>query len=195
MSIAGYVLAGGQSTRMGTDKALLPVSGRMLVEQVAGLVRTAAGNVTLIGDPEKYSWLELRVIPDARVGMGPLAGMEAALLDTSCEWNLIAACDMASLRADFLRELCRMALALPDAVDCLVPASGPEQRWQPLSALYRRRCLNQITAALDRGIRKVTDVAASLNVHIWHFPDAVVFQNINTPEDWNRYLNGRTESH
>jgi molybdopterin-guanine dinucleotide biosynthesis protein A len=192
MSVAGYVLAGGNSTRMGTDKALLQIDGMVLAQRAAALVQRAAGNATLVGDPEKYSRLGFAVIPDRRPGNGPLGGMEAALMYTASEWNLIVACDMASLRSDFLESLCAAAEALSDEADCLVPVS-PDQRQQPLSALYRRRCVTAFSQALDAGIRKVTGVIATLNMRLWQTSDALVFQNINTPEEWNRYVNGRTQ--
>ena len=63
-SRAGFVLAGGRSSRMGRDKALLPLDGHTLVDHIAGLVQRAAGNVTLIGPPERYATLGYPVIPD-----------------------------------------------------------------------------------------------------------------------------------
>jgi molybdopterin-guanine dinucleotide biosynthesis protein A len=189
MSVAGYVLAGGNSTRMGTDKALLDSGGIALAQRIAAIVRKAAGNATLVGSPDKYGSLGFAVIPDLRTGLGPLAGMEAALRHSASEWNLIVACDMASLRAEFLETLCAEALKLPSGTDCLVPV-GPDQRPQPLSALYRRRCLTAFSEALDRNQRRVTDIFESLHVFFWPTADAKPFQNVNTPEDWNRYLHG-----
>jgi molybdopterin-guanine dinucleotide biosynthesis protein A len=177
---------------MGTDKALLQIDGVALIQQTAALVQAVAGRAAIIGDPEKYSGLGYPVIADRRPGNGPLAGMEAALSDTNFEWNLIVACDMGSLSTDFLEDLCSRALLLPAEADCLIPA-GPDGRLQPLSAIYRRRCLAAFSGALDRGIRKVTEVAGSLRVINWQAPDPHVFQNINTPEEWNRYVNGRTQ--
>ena len=192
MSVAGYVLAGGNSTRMGTDKALLQIEGTALVQQIAALVATATGSVSIVGDPVKYSGLGYPVIADRRPGNGPLAGMEAALLDSTSEWNLFVACDLGSLSADFLEGLRDRALSLPAEADCLVPY-GPGQRLQPLTAIYRRRCLGAFSRALDAGIRKVTDVVSSLKMINWQAPDPRVFQNINTPDEWNRYVNGRTQ--
>jgi molybdopterin-guanine dinucleotide biosynthesis protein A len=117
--------------------------------------------------------------------------MEAALMDSTFEWNLIVACDMGSLSAAFLEHLCARALLLPNEADCLIPV-GPDRRLQPLSAAYRRRCLAAFSGALDAGIRKVTEVVGSLKAINWQAPDLHVFQNLNTPEEWNRYVNGRT---
>jgi molybdopterin-guanine dinucleotide biosynthesis protein A len=176
---------------MGRDKALLQIDGVALVQQNAALVQAAAGRSTIIGDPEKYSGLGYPVVADRRPGNGPLGGMEAALMDSTFEWNLIVACDMGSLSAQFLEDLCACALLLPAEADCLIPV-GPDQRWQPLSAVYRRRSLAAFSDALDAGIRKVTEVVASLSAIKWQAADSHVFQNINTPEEWNRYVNGRT---
>ena len=192
MSVAGYVLAGGNSTRMGTDKALLQIDGIALAQQTARLVESVVGNATLVGAPGKYARLGFAVIPDRRPGNGPLGGMEAALLHTGCEWNLIVACDMASLAGDFLQGLCAAAQALPDDADCVVPV-GPDQRAQPLSALYRRRCVTAVSLALDAGVRRVTALIATLKTKTWQATDTLMFQNINTPEEWNRYVNGRTQ--
>ncbi len=192
MSVAGYVLAGGKSTRMGADKALLLSDGVALAQRVAAIVHKAAGNATLVGEPEKYASLGYPVIPDLRSGLGPLGGMEAALRHSASEWNLMAACDMTSLQGDFLESLCSEAGQLPLETDCLVPV-GPDARPQPLSALYRRRCLAAFSQALDRNQRKVTDVVNSLKVCFWHTTDSQSFQNVNTPEDWNEYVNGRSK--
>jgi molybdenum cofactor guanylyltransferase len=188
MSVAGYVLAGGNSTRMGTDKALLRTGGVAMVQRIAGIVQHAAGSATLIGDPEKYRSLGFPVVADLRPGFGPLGGMEAALSHTDCEWNLIAACDLAALRADFLATLCAQAGRLDARADCLVP-SGPDGRLQPLTAVYRRRCLAVFSAALDCARRKVNEALDSLEVRLWQTNDPQLFQNVNTPDDWNRYVN------
>jgi len=190
MSVAGYVLAGGNSTRMGTDKALLLFEGATLAQRIALCVEKVTGNVTLVGDPQKYSRLGFTVIPDVRPGFGPLAGMEAALLHSVSEWNLIVACDMASVDGGFLQTLASEALELAPEKDCLVPM-GPDRRPQPLTALYRRRCLPVFSEALDRNRTKVTDAVNSLNAVFRQTADAKPFQNVNTPQDWNLYLNGR----
>src|ERR1700761_2959679 len=102
MSVAGYVLAGGNSTRMGRDKDLLQIDGVALVQHNAALVHAAADRATIVGDPEKYSGLGYPIVADRRPGNGPLGGMESALMDSTFEWNLIVACDMGSLSAEFL---------------------------------------------------------------------------------------------
>jgi len=184
---AGFVLVGGKSSRMGTDKANLPFRGGALVEHVAAAVAEAAGNVTLVGPPERYRGLDLPVIPDRAAGLGPLGGIHTALSASPADWNLIVACDLPVVSAKFLEML--MEAAEESGGDCLLPA-GPSGRPEPLCAVYHSRCLPAIGAALDRDIRKVTDGLAGLRIVHRSVPESFWFRNVNTPEDWNQYLNG-----
>ncbi len=79
MRAGGFVLTGGQSARMGRDKALLPLHGRTLVEHVAAEVKDACGSVTLVGAPERYQQLGLPCLSERYPLCGPLSGLEAAL--------------------------------------------------------------------------------------------------------------------
>jgi molybdopterin-guanine dinucleotide biosynthesis protein A len=181
---AGFVLAGGRSSRMGRDKALLECNGSRLIGRVAEVVAAAAGVVAIIGDPAKYGKFGYPVHPDVFVGCGPLAGIHAALKATSADWNLVVACDMPDVNAAFLRELLRRAEER--AADCLVPA-GASGRLEPLCAVYHRRALPTIERSLDNGIRKVVDGLAGLRIEVLRLDRAGPFRNVNTPEEWIEY--------
>ena len=178
------MLAGGKSSRMGVDKALLPFRGGALAGHVAAAVAAAAGSATLIGDPQKYGHLGYPVLPDRSPGAGPLGGLETALSHTAVEWNLVLACDMPSISAGFLREL--LDAAEQAGADALLPA-GPSGRPEPLSAVYHRRCAPILRRALDAGVRKVTDAFAGLDVRTFAVDDPAWFENLNTPEQWALY--------
>lgn len=177
MQTAGYVLAGGASRRMGRDKALLPFGHITLLESVASTVGEAAGQVTIVGSPEKYSALGLRVIPDLRPGCGPLAGIEAALADSGVPWIVIAACDMPFVSAEFFR---RLLDAREPGVAAVIPFT-PDGRSHPLAAVYHKTAQKEIAAALDSGVRKVVDALRVLKVK--HF-SVESLPNANTPEEW-----------
>jgi molybdopterin-guanine dinucleotide biosynthesis protein A len=187
MEQAGYVLVGGRSSRMGRDKALLPFRGKTLAEHVAGAVAEAAGSVTLVGDPEEYGFLGLPVIPDRLQGAGPLAGIQAALQASEAGWNLVVACDMPGINAEFLARL--LDAAKSQNSDCLLPA-GRSDLPEPLCAVYHRRCLPVISAALARRVHKVTDALSGLDVRMWPVNTAQWLANMNTPQEWDRFLNG-----
>src|SRR5665213_1694187 len=105
MTRAGFVLAGGASRRMGRDKALLPLGGGTMVEQIAARVLRVTGNVTLIGSPEKYGHLGLPVVADEIENCGPLGGLYTALRLSQAEWNVVVACDMPDVTELFLGAL------------------------------------------------------------------------------------------
>jgi molybdopterin-guanine dinucleotide biosynthesis protein A len=169
---------------MGRDKALLSFRGGFLAGHVAATAAAAAGSVTLIGDPEKYGHLGYPVLPDRSPGAGPVGGIESALSYTSVDWNLVVACDMPALSAEFLQGLLDTAEAA--GCDALVPA-GPSGRPEPLCAVYHRHCRPALTRALESRVFRVTEALTGLRVLSWNVNDAAFFQNLNTPEDWARY--------
>jgi molybdopterin-guanine dinucleotide biosynthesis protein A len=183
MRRSGYVLVGGNSSRMGRDKAMLPYRGERLVDYIAREVRGAAGSVTLVGAAERYGALGYRVIPDKIAGRGPLGGVHAALSDTSAEWNLLVACDMPRLEQALLENLLGRAEEL--GCDCLVPLSAPN-KVEPLCAVWRRSALAKIEAALNAGVLRMTDALQLLDTHYWTGAEAC-FANANTPREWARH--------
>lgn len=157
---------------MGRDKALL------MGGSVAEAVREAAGCVTLIGDPERYHALGYPVIPDLWPGEGPLNGIVTALRHTSADANLIVACDMPMISAEFLKELLEEWSG-----GVLVPA-GPSGRLEPLCAVYGRDARERIELAFAGGARKVTAAFDGLPVRVYRVAEEAHFQNVNTPEEW-----------
>jgi len=180
ISRAGFVLVGGLSSRMGRDKALLPFEGSTLAGEVASRVRLAAGNVALIGPPHRYAALGFPVTADLVEGCGPLGGVYTALRITQAEWNLIVACDMPAVTADFLRDLLERAEA--SAAECMVPESATGL--DPLCAVYHRRCLAAAEDALRRKSFTMHDFVSSLRTATWSVPDRSALENVNTPDQW-----------
>jgi len=182
---AGFVLVGGRSSRMGRDKALLPLDGSTLIQHIASRVQQAAGSATLIGSPERYEGLGYPVIPDRiqgpeGAGRGPLGGVYTALCATHANWNLIVACDMPAVTADFFEDL--LSAAEASSADCLVPetAAGLE----PLCAVYHRRCRDAAGQALTDNLLKMHDFLNSLHAQRWPVLDPSRLLNANTPEEW-----------
>jgi molybdopterin-guanine dinucleotide biosynthesis protein A len=186
-STAGYVLVGGRSSRFGADKALAEWHGEPLARWVAERVRAAAASVTLVGSPECYQVLGLPVVADETPGLGPLGGITAALNHSRADWNLVVACDMPYVTAEFLEYLVR--LAQEDAADVVMPLDGEGQD-EPLCAVYARRCHGPIDVAVRQGVRKVTEAFAGLRVRrVGHAayaaldPDERLFANLNTRDE------------
>jgi len=181
-STAGFVLTGGRSSRMGRDKALLPIEGSVLVERTAERVRAAAGSVTLIGAPGRYAHLGLPVLPDLVPDGGPggpICGIHTALKTTIADWNLVVACDMPRLTAPFLRSLLDRAQAEGKA--CLVPQTS--QGLEPLCAVYHRRALPAVDWAVHHNVLKMQDFVKTLDPFVWPVPHDIFLENWNTPQD------------
>ena len=186
---AGWILAGGRSSRMGTDKALLEIEGRSLLQRVASEISQVCGSVRVVGDPARYAGFGIPVIPDLSPGLGPLAGIEAALTATTVEFNLIVACDMPNVRAGELEDL------FTAGGDVAVPRHD-DGRVEPLCAVYSRKCLAQVRKMLESGVRSVKEALRLLEsdgfaLRYVRVPRDNAFANLNTPADLARHA-GKT---
>jgi molybdopterin-guanine dinucleotide biosynthesis protein A len=188
---------------MGRDKAMLEFHGSTLAGRVAECVRHVAGNVTLIGPPDRYRELGYTVIADRVPGCGPLGGVYTALSASHAEWNLTVACDMPLVTAELLEKLFNDAESGPSTVDCVVPeliktspeltmpgaelATDPAEgsRLDPLCAVYHRRCVTAARRALDRKILKMHDFVSTLRLRKHPVADPALLRNINTPPEWS----------
>ena len=161
--------------------------------------------MTAVGSPDRYAELGLRVIvdeqftrPRKRDGTpGPLAGIATALTATRTSWTLILACDLPYLTAEWLDWLLARAKASKRQIIMPRTAGGLE----PLAAMYRPECAEPIIAALQRGVRKVTDAVEQFRIEFvterdWRRidPHGRVLRNMNAPEDYEeacRWLEAR----
>jgi molybdopterin-guanine dinucleotide biosynthesis protein A len=184
-NLQGWVLAGGQSRRMGSDKALLfHRVGSTQIEHAAAILFVATGvTPTILGSAERYGRFGLPVIEDLFAEHGPLAGIHAALSSPlAADLNLITAVDLPNLTAGFLETLVEAARANPDRI-CVIAED------QPLCGVYRPDCQPAIESALKAGLRKVTTVVREgLNALEIPVPDRPLIENMNTLGDWQYHL-------
>ena len=198
---AGFILAGGRSSRMGRDKATLEIDGVTMLDRAIDLLQSIGVSVTVVGLPAEFERraLQVPVIADEWPGMGPLGGIATALRQTPATWDLVIACDLPYLTAEWLRFLLQRTKA--SSADAIVPRSerGPE----PLCAVYHRRAESAIGEALRQGKRKVSEVVATLNTEYvepgdWKAfdSDGLLFKNMNQPADYEEakaILSGRAK--
>lgn len=198
--VNGFVLAGGLSTRMGRDKALLPIGERPLVLRAIESLRGLNLSPRICGSRSDLARFA-PVIPDNYPGSGPLAGIQAALATSDAELNLFLPVDMPSVPLEFLRWM--IARAEISGSVAIIPSFA--DRPQPLCAVYRRHLEEGLRAALESGNRKVMlaiheaassigenidlfqveSVAAALRAGEWPCcpPLRHWFRNLNTPAD------------
>ncbi len=191
-SLSAVILAGGQSRRMGADKALLrlPSGGPTLIERVVMAARAVADDVVVVAeDMGRLPPMVARTAPDAIAGAGPLAGLIAGFAAARRPDILALACDLPYLSAPLLRWMA----ALPRTWDALVPYFPNERKagWEPLHAIYTPACLAPMRAALDRGDRQATAFFPAINVQPLtademrpHDPAGRSTVSVNTPDAW-----------
>lgn len=180
MEPSAWILAGGQSRRMGQDKARLLFAGEPLLVRTANLLRPLAPELHVLAPPDRYLDLGFTSTPDLRPHLGPLSGIEAALAATHSDWNWIVACDMPYLEASWLRLL--FEEARHSNPDCVV-SNDPQRGINPLCALWHRRSLPAVQAALDAQRLRVRDLVAQLNTRILTPADPKILANWNEPND------------
>jgi len=177
-SVAGFVLAGGRSSRMGRDKALLEFNGETLIELALRKLKAVCADVAIAGGSPELARFG-RVIADPTPGLGPLGGIVAALEQSTCERNLFLAVDMPFVPAAVLQAL--VAADGPEMV-LLAQADGYVQ---PLCGIYSRRALPVVREELLARRLKVKDaVEATSAVGHLQFADLAWFRNLNTPDDF-----------
>jgi molybdenum cofactor guanylyltransferase len=186
--LTGFVLAGGKSTRMGRDKAVLSLNGRTLLETALAAVHPVVNEVFILGPPEPYR-AYAPVIADIFPGCGPLGGIHAALAQTKTEFNLMIAVDTPFLSAALLRYLAERALAARAVVTAPEINGYP----QPLCAVYSRDFLPIAEQALGAGAYKIAPLFPNDRTLVIRETElaqvaftAEMFENLNTPEDLER---------
>lgn len=194
--VTAVILAGGQSRRLGRDKAVEPFAGEPLIRRVirrASEAVAARHVVVVVADTARAAALPLDdhhvTAVDVFPNCGSLGGIYTGLDAAPTEWSLVTACDMPFLSADLLAHMA----GLRDGADAVVPIV--DGRPEPTHALYARRCLPAIEKRLRAGQLKISgffdDVSvryvAENDVKLFD-PDLLSFFNINRPEDLARAM-------
>ena len=180
---AAIVLAGGKSRRMGQDKNFLKIQGRPMIEHIVVQVSPWFDEVFIgANDPTKFSFLQRRVVPDREPGMGPLMGLLSCLAESRHELNFVTACDIPTLDSHFLMRMIQAA----EGYDIVIPLS-PDQRPEPLLAVYRKSVCASAEQVLQRGGRRMSDLFDLVKVKTVTMPESGWYRNLNTMEDYRTH--------
>ena len=182
------VLAGGQSRRMGRDKALIDYLGRPIIAHVIDTLRAVADDILVVSNrTDLYRPFGARIVPDYDPPCGPLGGIAAGLQAVQHPLAVVVACDMPFLNVTLLCWL----IDLAEGYDAVVPQTGDE--FEPLHAVYRRECYRPIVQRLERGERRVISFFADVRLRPvpepdWRRldPEGRSLVNLNTPDDLNQ---------
>src|ERR1700694_1490005 len=186
--VTGFVLAGGRSSRMGTNKALLILNGKPLIEHTKSVLESVCGKVFILGQRELYGSFG-QCYEDIYPDCGPLSGIHAALTHAQTERSLITAVDTPFITAEFLNHLVEKAVNS----SALVTAPCVGGHVQPLCTVFSRGFLPIVEEALRAGKYKVEPLFAKTQSLILGEGEldqfalaADMFENLNTPEDLER---------
>lgn len=186
MQLQAFILAGGQSRRMGSDKSQLRLQNRTFTDRIAETLLKVTDSITLVG--ARYSHPQFPSVADVYPQWGALGGLHAALSACEREWALVVACDLPFVTAELFKYLA----SLRTDHEAVVPLQ-PDDRPQPLAALYRiQPCLSRASELIETGHRRPLDLLELVNTRWVPFTDLTnleqaekFFVNINTPDDYD----------
>lgn len=186
--VTGFVLAGGKSSRMGSDKSVLPWNGSTLLEQTRTLLEQVCEKVFILGSPEVYGSFG-QCFEDIHPDCGPLSGIHSALVHSPTAYSLITAVDTPFISREF------MAYMIERALDASAIVTSPRINGalQPTCAVFSQKFLPIAEEALKSGKYKLEPLFPPQQTLVLTEADlsqfasvAEMFENLNTPQDFER---------
>ena len=178
-SVAGVILAGGQSRRFGSDKALFQIEGVPLIQAAyETLIQVASPLFVSVASTQTRYNIPATHLPDATGHAGPLAGIYAALNASPHDWLLVLAVDIPFITPTHLQKLLDARTPTTDAV-----IAASKDRIHPLCACYHKRSLPSAKKLLDQSTYRVTTFLNTLNTQAVKLTPSHILTNLNTPPD------------
>jgi molybdopterin-guanine dinucleotide biosynthesis protein A len=185
--VTGVILAGGKSTRIGKNKALLKLNKCTVIEHMLKEIKKVFSNVMIVANhPQDFRFSGIQVIEDIIPEKGPLGGIYTGLVKSKTKYIFVFACDMPFVNI----KLVKYMLGLKKRYDVLVPYIS-NRGYETLHAIYSTRCIKYIERMINREKLKVVDFYRDVDVRV--IPEVVVrsydkdllcFFNINTARDY-----------
>ncbi len=183
LSATAIILAGGKSSRMGTEKGMLSINDQTMLEHICKQLRGTFSQILIsAGDAEKYSFAGFEVVRDKTPGQGPLMGIASALEASANEINFVVACDIPHIEMSCVRKM----LTEARGADIVVPTTG-DKKYEPLFAIYRKSALDAIKRTLRKGERKISEVFDKCEVKYIDLGKADWLININTLAEYEEF--------
>ncbi|MEO1095693.1 MAG: molybdenum cofactor guanylyltransferase [Cyanobacteria bacterium J06638_28] len=198
-TLAVLILAGGQSRRMGQDKALLEVNGVSLLRRTWDIGCALTPEVGIVTSrvrayrhllPESASWMAESPLSPTESPPGPLIAFTQALVQINADWILLLSCDLPALQVDVLQVWVQQLPERPNHIVAYLPQHP--KGWEPLCGFYRRRCLPLLQTYVAAGGRSFQQWLAHQSVQAIADVPIDMLANCNTPEDWAAYCDRST---
>jgi molybdopterin-guanine dinucleotide biosynthesis protein A len=188
--ITGIILAGGKSSRFGSNKALAKFNGTPLIERVTGVLGRIFKNLIIITNtPLEYSYLKIPLYQDLVKGLGPVGGIYTGLDALDDNWAFFCACDMPFINEDLVRYIA----GVRDGFDAVVPRV--DWKIEPLHALYSKNCLPAMKELINNKEYQTIKAFKNLNVRyveekeiITCDPQMKTFLNVNKQDELEKII-------
>jgi molybdopterin-guanine dinucleotide biosynthesis protein A len=184
----GYILAGGKSSRMGTDKGLLLFEGKPMIQYVIEQMQPIFDKLVIVSNNPEYEKFGLEVIPDLIKDIGPAGGIYTALHHSEAKMNFMVSCDMPFVTQEAI------AFIVKNAVENQIVLLENQGKLEPLFGLYAKDCEAVWLQLIQQKTIKLQDMVSYFKLKIIPIENneiftASFFKNINTKEDFNNALN------
>lgn len=186
-TITGIVLAGGQSTRMGTDKGLLLLNGKPMIEYPVALLKECCQSILISCNTQNYNLLGVPTIPDMHASIGPIGGLYSCLLASTSEHNVFLACDMPLVDMEIIQKL----LQHKENYEIIVPSVN---NWPiPVCGYYNKAILPLLETEISKGnysLQSILNKTKTLIIEMDNKKD--LLRNINTQEEFQQLIKDTT---
>ncbi len=182
-SATAIILAGGKSSRIGSNKGMLLINDQTMLEHICGqLCGTFSQMLISANDVKKYDFAGFEVIQDKTPGQGPLMGIASSLEASANEINFVVACDIPHIEMGCVRKM----LTEARGADIVIPVTG-NKKLEPLFAIYRKSALDVIKRTLRKGKRKISEVFDKCEVKYIDLGKTDWLININTLAEYEEF--------
>jgi len=170
--ITGIILAGGKSSRMGTDKGFIELDDTTFISLIINAMKPLVNEIIIVSNNPEYDAFGYKRINDLIKDSGPLAGLYSGLYHSKTENNLVLSCDVPLIKTFVLEQLINF-----DNENFEVVQLQSQGKTMPLIAMYKKQCLHKCLELLDNNERRLRVAVAQLNT-----------KTINNDSEWNQYV-------
>jgi molybdenum cofactor guanylyltransferase len=176
-NITGIILAGGKSSRIGSDKGFLTLNDSTFISHIIKAIKPLVNDIIIVSNNSDYDIFNLKRVEDIIEDAGPLAGLCSGLNESETEYNLVLSCDVPSINSAVLNKLIKGFDAEKDVIQL-----KSKNKTMPLIALYNKQCMEKCMDLLQKGERRLRTVVEQFNTKTIELdPDLDQYvRNINT---------------
>jgi molybdopterin-guanine dinucleotide biosynthesis protein A len=178
-NITAIILAGGKSTRMGSDKGLMTLNNITFIQHIIDAIKTLVDEILIISDNENHDVFKLKRYNDLVKNVGPLGGIYTGLHYSKTEVNLVISCDVPMIDSELISELIKNYSNKYDVIQ-----TKSNKKTMPLVAIYHKVCVSEVEKWIKEGKLRVREFVASRKLKTINLDKRFETQlfNINTPE-------------